>query len=87
MDDLTNGRSFDSQATWVIDVLWLFVDRLSRCVCTNRHWQTSARLVQELNGCAVEHGIRHRVIFRINKCLSNLHRLRKEVIYTKRKTS
>ena len=28
MDDLTNKLSFDSQATWVIDVLGLFFDML-----------------------------------------------------------
>ena len=45
MDDLTIERSFDSQATWVIDVLsslffWHF---MCVCVCTTRHWQTSGR--------------------------------------------
>ena len=50
MDDLTNERSFDSQATWVIDVLGLLFDM---AVCITRHWQTSGRLMQELNVCTV----------------------------------
>ena len=44
MDDLTTERSFDSKATWVIDVLGLF---LSMGVCTTMYRQTSGRLVQE----------------------------------------
>ena len=31
----------------------LFFDMLSMGVCTTRHWQTSSRLVQELNVCTV----------------------------------
>ena len=54
MDDLTIERSFDPQATWVIDVLGLFFDMSSTGVCTARHWQTSGRLVQELNVCNVK---------------------------------
>ena len=53
MDDLTTERSFDSQATLVIDVLGLFFDMLSMTVCINKHWQTSGRLVQELNSRTV----------------------------------
>ena len=34
MDDPTTERSFDSQATWVIDGLGLFFDMLSMDVCT-----------------------------------------------------
>ena len=49
----TTKRSFDSQGTWVIDVLGLFVGISSMGVCTTRHWQTSGRLVQELNNCTV----------------------------------
>ena len=30
-----------------------FFDMLSMWMCTNRHWQTSGRLVQELNVCTV----------------------------------
>ena len=48
MDDLTTERIFDSQSTWVIDVLGYFLT-LSMGVCITRHWQTSGRLVQELN--------------------------------------
>ena len=33
----------------VIDVLGLFFDMLSMGFYTTRHWQTSGRLVQELN--------------------------------------
>ena len=33
----------------IIDVLGLFLDMLSMGVYTTRHWQTSGRLVQELN--------------------------------------
>ena len=49
----TTERSFDSQATWGIDVLDLFLDMVSMGVCTTRRWQTSSRLVQELNACTV----------------------------------
>ena len=51
MDDLTTESSFNSQATWVIMSLIYFFDMLSLGVCTTRHWQTSDRLVQELNVC------------------------------------
>ena len=44
-------------ALWVIYVghccAWLMFDMLSMGVCTTRHWQTSGRLVQELNVCTV----------------------------------
>ena len=53
MDDLTTDRSFDLQATWLIDVLGLFLDMLSMDVCTTRQWQTSGRLVQKLDACTV----------------------------------
>ena len=53
MDDLTTERSFDSQVVCVIGVLGLLFDLLSTGVCTTRHWQTSSRLVQELNVCTV----------------------------------
>ena len=46
--------SFDSQATWVIGVFYLFHDMLSMNVCATRHWHTSGRLVQELNVCIVQ---------------------------------
>ena len=49
LDDLTTERSFNSQATCVVDVLGLFFDMLSMGFCTTGHWQTSGRLVQELN--------------------------------------
>ena len=48
-----NVASFDSQATWVIDVLGLLFEMLFKGVCTTRHWQTFSRLVQGLNGCTV----------------------------------
>ena len=51
-DALTPERTFDSQATWAIDVLAL-LDMLSMGACTTRYWQTSGRLVQELNDCNV----------------------------------
>ena len=60
MDDLTTERSFDLQATLVIDVISLFFiymhhmfvqERLS-----TRHGQTYGRLVQELNGCTIGPG-------------------------------
>ena len=53
MNELTTKRSFDSQAMWGIDVLGLFVDMLSMGVCTTRQWQTSGRLVQELDASQV----------------------------------
>ena len=49
IDDLANERSLDLQATWVLAVTGLFFDMLSIDVRTTRHWQTSGRLVQELN--------------------------------------
>ena len=48
--DVTAKRTFDSQATWVIDVLGFF-DMLSMGVCTTRHRQTSGRLVQDSIVC------------------------------------
>ena len=54
MDDLKTERSFDSQATWIINVLGLFFDMLPIGVCTTGHLQTSGRLVQELNICTVD---------------------------------
>ena len=55
MDDLRTEHNFDSQATWVIAVLGLFLDMLSIGVGirTTRHWQTSSRLVQELSVCNI----------------------------------
>ena len=44
-----NWKYFDSQDTWVVDVLGLSFDMLSMCVCTTWHWQTSDRLVQGIN--------------------------------------
>ena len=46
-------RSFDSQATCVIDGFGLFSWYLGMGVYTTRHWQTSGRLVQKLNVCTV----------------------------------
>ena len=60
MDYLRTECSLDSQATWmtnVLDVLNVF-DLLFVGVCTIRHWQTSWRLVQELNACTVDLYIR-----------------------------
>ena len=34
--------------------VWLFFDILFMDVCTTRQWQTSGRLVQELNACIVD---------------------------------
>ena len=48
-DDLATERRFDSQATWVIDMLGLFFDMQSMGVCTSRHWQTSGRQMQKLS--------------------------------------
>ena len=59
MDDLTTECNFDSQATWVIDVLDLFHDMLSMNVCATRHRHTSGRMVQELNVCTVPWIERH----------------------------
>ena len=52
-DGLTTERDFDSQATCVIAVVGLYCDMLSTGVCTTKHWQTTGRLVQELNVCTV----------------------------------
>ena len=51
--------SFDSQATWVIDVFGIFLDMLSMGICTTRHWETSGRLVQELNSVLYKHVCLH----------------------------
>ena len=51
MDDSTTERRLYSQATWVIDLLGLIFDIFSMGAFTTRHWQTSGRLVQELNVC------------------------------------
>ena len=66
---LYNQSYFDVQATWVIDVFdWLF-DIIDMCVCTTRHWQTSGRLVQELNVCTVYY---YRYGVRVNVGLPDL---------------
>ena len=48
-----NWSSFDSQTSCVINVFGLFFDILSMGFYTTRHWQTSGRLVQELDVCTV----------------------------------
>ena len=53
IDDLTTEHSFNFQAAWVIDVLGLIIDMLSKDVCTNRYWLTPGRLLQEFNVCTV----------------------------------
>ena len=54
MYHLITERSFDLQATWVSYVLGFYLfDMLSMGFCTTRYWQTSGRLVQELNVCTV----------------------------------
>ena len=51
--DLTSERGFDSQTTYVIYVPGLRFDMLFTGMCATRHWQTSDRLVNELNACTV----------------------------------
>ena len=51
MDDLTIEHSIDLQATWIIGVLGICFDLLFLSVCTTKLWQTSGRMVQELNVC------------------------------------
>ena len=41
MDDLTTELALIHKATWIIDVLGLFVDMISTGLCTTRHWQAS----------------------------------------------
>ena len=53
MEDVTTERSFDSQATWVIEVLGILFEMLSVGVCINGHWQMPCQLLQELNVCTV----------------------------------
>ena len=54
MDTITTEHSFVSKATYGIYMLVLFfINILSKGVCTIMHWQTSGRLVQELNICTV----------------------------------
>ena len=48
MDDLTTECSFDSQATWVIDVLDLFHDMLSNKGCGSFYWICTSRLTFNL---------------------------------------
>ena len=62
--DHTTECSFDSQATWVIDFLGLF---LIYDVFTIRHWQTSGRLVQEPNACTVANSETTSVAFKIER--------------------
>ena len=57
MDNITTEHSFNSQATWVIDVIGLFFDMISMGVWTTRHWRMFGQLVQELDICTgVEYG-------------------------------
>ena len=56
MDDLITERSFDSQAPRSLMCLAYFFDTLSLGICTNRHWQASSRLMQEINVCTVDSG-------------------------------
>ena len=51
--DLTTERSFNSPATWIIDVLDLIFSKLSMRVCTTRHWQASGQLMQKIDICTV----------------------------------
>ena len=53
MHDLITECHSDWEVTWAIDVLGLFIDMLSICVCITMHSQTSGRLVQESNVCTV----------------------------------
>ena len=41
------------KASWATGVLGISFDMLSMRVCTTRQWQTSSRLVQELNQCTI----------------------------------
>ena len=43
MNDLKTERSFDSKATWVIDVRALFFDKLPMGYCTISHWEKTGR--------------------------------------------
>ena len=53
-NDLTTEHGFVLQASWVIDVLGLlFFWHVIKVRLYNRHCQTPARLVQELNVCTV----------------------------------
>ena len=52
-EDLTAERSLSLQALWAIGVLGTFFDMASLGVITTGHWQTSGRLVHELNVCIV----------------------------------
>ena len=47
-----NERSFDSKA-WLTFCAWPYFDILPMGVCIIKHWQTSGRLVQELNVCTM----------------------------------
>ena len=54
---LSTECSLDFQATWVIDVLGIFIDMPSMGVRKSRHSQTSGRLVQGLNVCTLRWSI------------------------------
>ena len=50
LDDRTTERNFNSNATWVIDELGLFLfDMFFMGFYKTRHWQTSGRPVQDSN--------------------------------------
>ena len=51
MDDLTTERSSDSQDMWSLMCSDYFYYISFIGDCTTSHWQTSGRLVQELNAC------------------------------------
>ena len=53
VDDRAAKHGFDSKLRWPLMCLAYFFDIQSICVYTTRHWQTSGRLVQELNVCTV----------------------------------
>ena len=70
MDDLPTERSYNSQATWVVDVS----DMLSMSFGKTRHWHASGRLVQELNV--------YTVYFQIQFKCSYCHKMIYILLYT-----
>ena len=75
---LTTERSFDSQATCVIDELGLF----SVDVCTTRHWWKFGRLVKELNVCTVGVNINIGYLASLHIQLAWMQHTRKRLLFS-----
>ena len=68
-----NCEAWNWQATWVTDVLGISVDMLPMSDSTIKHWQTSGRLVQELNACTVASTLLHQTNSKIVIVRTSIH--------------